>query len=89
MGSSSAGTVETVTSKISQGVFASLQSVPRELGAGRSGQPGKELQTIFASRVKTRGVGGRQACIYGPTLPSSSLKDPGQVNSGSSSIKWT
>lgn len=69
MGSSSAGTIETVTSKIAGEVFASLQSVPRELGAGRSGQPGKELQAIFASRVKTRGVGGRQACIYGPTLP--------------------
>ena len=39
MGSSSAGTIENVTSKISGGVFASLQSVPRELGARRSGQP--------------------------------------------------
>lgn len=50
-------------------VFASLQSVPHELEAGKSRQPGKELETIFASGVKTRGMGGRQTCIYNPTLP--------------------
>lgn len=50
-------------------VFASLQSVPRELEAGKSRQPRKEMEVIFASRVKTRGMGGRQTCIYNPTLP--------------------